>query len=130
MSTSSRSKHHSFLLYWLPIIIYCIFIFVQSSYPSPDRLPHVTHFDKLLHIIAYAGLGMLWLRAFRTLSIQHNLKLIMTLSILLSSLYGISDEIHQHFVPQRNADIVDAVMDIIGSVVGVYAYQFFVVKNT
>ena len=41
------------------------------------------------------------------------------LSILLSSLYGISDEIHQSFVPYRTADVMDALADIIGSAFGV-----------
>ncbi|MBW1693956.1 MAG: VanZ family protein [Deltaproteobacteria bacterium] len=130
MAISLPSKHRNFLRYWLPIIVYCLFIFIQSSYPSPDQLPRVTHLDKLLHVIAYACLGALLLRAFNTIRIQNNLKLIIALSIILSSLYGISDEIHQHFVPYRNADVVDAFMDAIGSVVGVYAYQFFVARHT
>ncbi len=130
MSISLHSKHKNFLKYWLPIIVYCLLIFIQSSYPSPEQLPRVTHLDKLLHFVAYAGLGVLWLRAFKTLDMRNNPRLIITLSILLSSVYGISDEIHQHFVPYRNADVVDAVMDIIGSVVGVYGYQFFATRHT
>ena len=47
----------------------------------------------------------------------------MILGIILSSLYGISDEIHQHYVPYRDADIMDALADIIGSIFGVYIYQ-------
>ena len=52
-----------------------------------------------------------------------------TLSILCSSLYGISDELHQHFVPFRNADLMDALADIIGSVWGVYVYKLFIIKS-
>jgi VanZ family protein len=81
---------------------------MQSSYPSPESVPDWPYIDKLLHIAVYALLGALFLRAFKTLRIQHNLKLVMILSILLSSLYGISDEIHQYFVPFRNADFMDA----------------------
>ena len=88
------------------------------------------HFDKLLHFIVFACLGALFFRAFRTLRIKNNLKLILTLSILLSSLYGISDEVHQHFVPYRNADVFDALLDILGSVFGVFVYRSIVVKNT
>jgi len=53
----------------------------------------------------------------------------MILSILLSSLYGISDEIHQHFVPSRNADVMDVMADILGSILGVYLYKSIVKKN-
>jgi hypothetical protein len=63
------------------------------------------------------------LRALKTLPKKNNLKLVMTLSIVLSALYGISDEIHQHYVPSRNADVIDAMADIIGSIFGVYIYQ-------
>jgi len=45
------------------------------------------------------------------------------LSVLLSSLYGIGDEIHQYFVPYRSADLMDVLADILGSFIGVYIYQ-------
>jgi len=74
--------------------------------------------DKVLHFTAYALLGALFLRAFNVTRIKHHLKLIFALSVLLSSLYGISDEIHQSFVPYRTADAMDALADIIGSAFG------------
>ena len=73
----------------------------------------------MLHFIAYALLGALFLRAFKTTRIKHHLKLIFALSVLFSSLYGISDEIHQSFVPYRTADVMDVIADILGSVFGV-----------
>lgn len=111
------------LFYWLPALICCLLIFIQSSYPSPESFPGLPFIDKFLHFAVYALLGALLYRAFRTLRIRNNLKLVMLFSILLSSLYGISDEIHQHFVPFRNADFMDALADMIGSVCGVYIYQ-------
>ena len=45
------------------------------------------------------------------------------LSVLLSCLYGISDEIHQYFVPYRSADLMDVLADMIGGIMGVYIYQ-------
>jgi len=120
------NKLPKFFTYWFPILVYCLLIFIQSSRPSPDITPHWPYFDKLLHAIAYALLGALFLRAFNTTRIQHHLKLIFMLSILFSSLYGISDEIHQSFVPYRTADVMDALADILGSAFGVYI--FFKIK--
>jgi len=77
----------------------------------------------VLHFTAYALLGALFLRAFKTTRIKNNLILVFILSALLSSLYGISDEIHQSFVPFRTADAMDALADILGSITGVYLYQ-------
>ena len=122
------SKLNNFFLYWFPILLYCLLIFIQSSRPSPDITPHWPYIDKVLHFTAYALLGALFLRAFNITRIKHHLKLIIILSIILSSLYGISDEIHQSFVPFRTADAMDALADILGSIAGVYFYQTLVTK--
>ena len=111
-----------FLFYWFPILIYCLLIFIQSSHPSTERIPG-PYIDKMLHFAAYALLGALFLRAFKTTRIKNNLKLVLILSILLSSLYGISDEIHQHFVPYRDADLMDVLANMLGGIMGVYIYQ-------
>ena len=39
-----------FLRYWLPLIVYCLVIFFQSSFKSPLTLPSFDHIDKVLHI--------------------------------------------------------------------------------
>jgi VanZ family protein len=45
------------------------------------------------------------------------------LSVLASSIYGISDEIHQYFVPSRMADIADVAANTVGSFMGAIAAQ-------
>ena len=112
-----------FLFYWFPILIYCLLIFIQSSYPSIKSVPELPYIDKVLHFFAYALLGALFLRAFKTTRIKNKLKLVLILSVLFSSLYGVSDEIHQYFIPYRNADLMDVLADLLGSIMGVYIYQ-------
>jgi VanZ family protein len=116
-------KYKTLLFYWLPVFIYCLLIYIQSSYPSPERVPQFPYFDKLAHLLAYALLGVLFYRAYRT-HIKNNLKLVILLSIASSLLYGITDELHQHYVPYRNADWMDVLADVLGSILGVYAYRF------
>ena len=118
----------SFFRYWFPLIIYCILIFLQSSFPSIESIPELPYTDKLLHFFAYAVLGALFLRAYKTLQIRNNLKLLIILSVLSSSLYGISDEIHQHFVPSRSFEYVDILADVLGSLFGVFICQFIMEK--
>jgi len=125
MEVPSRLKYKNFLFYWFPVLLYCLLIYIQSSYPAPESVPQLPYIDKVLHLAAYAVLGALFCRALKTLSIKNHVKLVMILSILLSSLYGISDEIHQHFVPSRNADVMDALANTLGSILGVYLYQYF-----
>ena len=93
-----------------------------SSYPSPEEVPQLPYIDKVLHFAAYAVLGALFFRAFRTVRYKDRIKLVIILSILSSSLYGVSDELHQYFVPFRNADVIDIVSDVFGSICGVYGY--------
>lgn len=113
----------SFLVYWAPIIVYCSLIYLQSSFPSPVELPDLPYADKFLHGIMYAVLGMLFFRAYRTLKIKNNLNLLIVLSVASSTLYGISDEIHQAGIAYRSAEIMDALADFVGSIVGVVAYR-------
>jgi VanZ family protein len=116
------AKYIQLLYYWLPLIAYCLMIFVQSAYPSPEIIPQRPLIDKLLHFLAYALMGILFFRAYRTLPIHKNYNLLILISMLSAILYGVSDEIHQHFVPWRHADLMDALADALGSVFGVFLY--------
>ena len=113
-----------FIYYWLPVIIYCLLIFIQSSYPSSESIPALPYMDKILHFVAHAILGVLFFRAFRTQRFKENINLVIVLSILSSSLFGFSDEVHQYFVPYRNADMMDFFADVMGSICGVCVIKF------
>ena len=107
-----------FLCYWLPVFLYCLAIFLQSAFPSPESVPHLPGLDKVLHAGAYAVLSVLFYRAYQKTTTGSNMKRAFIFSVLFASGYGISDEIHQYFVPQRNAEVLDAVADFIGSTAG------------
>jgi len=121
-----NSKYKIFFYYWLPVILYCLMIFKQSSGPAILILP-VPHIDKLFHLVGYAILAILFCRAFRSLGIL-NVHTMMFLNILLSAVYGFSDEIHQYFVPYRSADINDFLADVIGSLMGFFIYHLLTNK--
>ncbi|UCE53338.1 MAG: VanZ family protein [Desulfobacterales bacterium] len=78
--------------------------------------------DKALHFVAYGVMGILFYRAYRTLRIKNYRQILILLSVVSASLYGISDEIHQHFIPYRNADLLDVMADILGAICGAYLY--------
>ena len=118
----------SFFRYWFPLITYCILIFLQSSFPSIESVPELPYSDKFLHFFAYAVLGALFFRAYKTLRVRNRLNLLIMLSILSSSLYGASDELHQHFVPYRSAEWMDIFADVLGSVFGVFICEFIMEK--
>jgi len=123
-----KDKHRKFLIYWLPVVLYCTAIFIQSSYPSVARLPDLPFGDKYLHVAGYALLGILFFRAIRSSHGGNRISLVILLSISAATAYGISDEIHQYFTPGRVADLYDVTADILGSLTGVLLYQFFIHK--
>ncbi len=118
-----QTKTKNVILYWLPLILYCLMIFIQSSKPSFKHLPDIQYFDKFLHFVAYALLGILFFRALRTLRLKESRQLLILFSILCATLYGISDEIHQYFVPFREASFWDVMANTLGGGFGVYIYS-------
>ena len=88
-----------FLRYWLPLIAYCVFIFVQSSGESPVDLPSVPGVDKVLHAGGYGLLGVLFYRAYRSRWPNASGWATANASLLSAAFYGFTDELHQAFVP-------------------------------
>ncbi len=111
---------------WLPALLWATMIFLLSSMswpPSPG--PQFRFKDKVGHCLIYAGLGCLVARSARG---AHNLSLpkTVTLAILITSAYGVSDEFHQQFVPHRACELSDWVADTLGGIAGAaafYAYE-------
>lgn len=110
--------------YWAPVAAYAALIFYGSaqSHPDEDLPSFIMEFsDKMLHGIEYAGLGALCYRAFRWGTNDSWARQAALLALLATSLYGISDEVHQWFVPFRESSWQDWLADTIGAAVGVAA---------
>ena len=119
------TRFRIFTIYWLPLIAYCLLIYIQSDHPSPEKLPSFAFMDKLLHFMAYGVLGILFYRAYETLKCMHRHQLVMLFSLVSATLYGISDEVHQYFVPYRYADFFDVIADLLGAACGTYLYHLW-----
>jgi VanZ family protein len=93
---------------WAPPVLYAALIFFLSSQSSFDMLPAgLWDFDKVIHAVEYAVLALLLFRATRSPWI----------AFAATALYGITDELHQSFVPGRNASAYDALADALGATV-------------
>jgi len=114
-----NSQIKRFLIYWLPVLVFCLIIFIQSSFPATEHIPEFNFSDKLLHAAVYAVLGMLLYRALNAMHKRPSTASLVVLSILITALYGASDEIHQYFVPSRHAEFLDFVADAVGGIIGV-----------
>ena len=110
------------LRYWGPACAYAGLIFYLSSQSHPEeQLPSFVGLlsDKFLHVIAYAVLGGLFYRGFRWGAAASWRPWAVPLAIMAASLYGISDELHQSFVPFRESSWLDWVADTVGAGLGV-----------
>jgi VanZ family protein len=105
---------------WLPAIAVCALIFTLSSFsqlPSPPS--GVT--DKHEHFTIYFILGLTLVRALaggRWSGVTFRVVLI---AAVLTSLYGVTDEFHQAFVPGRDSSALDWVADTTGGVMAAVA---------
>ncbi len=108
------------LTYFLPAAIYCGLIFFLSSGPIDIDLKFF-YWDKGWHWLEFLLLGfLLSFGFFRVFSDRPVLAIYLTL--MTGAVVGVSDEIHQLFVPGRNCDWKDWMADITGVAVGLIIY--------
>jgi VanZ family protein len=114
------------LTLWGPFVAALVAVFWLSSL---SHVPGAQHFwDKLLHTVGYAVLGVLALRAFH--GGFERLRPEATLYAgLVVILWGISDEIHQSFVPGRDASPWDVLADVVGFVFAVLLFATFTLRS-
>src|SRR5206468_10784215 len=103
-------------LLWLPPLLYMALIFYLSSQSEP--MPGLTTrvWDKALHFIEYGTLCILFCRALHGEGFAA-LRLALV-AVVLTSAYGATDEVHQSFVPERNAGADDWPADTTGGAAG------------
>lgn len=126
----------------LLVILWMIFIFVMSSFDATsssnqsnfivDIITSIINIKdtgllsliirKLAHFTEYFILGILVIN-FIT---RYDKKII--IAILLCIIYATSDEIHQIFVPGRSCQIIDIMIDSLGSIMGIYLYKLITKK--
>jgi VanZ family protein len=96
---------------WLSVAVWAAVIFTISSVPSLDSGlgEWDTVLRKIAHVGEYAVLGALLYRAVRR----------EPAAIVLGSLYGVTDEVHQSFVTGRHGSPLDWLIDTAGVIAGV-----------
>jgi VanZ family protein len=99
---------------WLPPLLLMGLIYFFSAQPSLDSgLGWIdTVGRKLIHFGEYALLCFLWWRLFRTAMPDRRAAVV---ALLVSSLYAVTDELHQSFVDGRHGTPVDWAIDTAGA---------------
>jgi VanZ family protein len=85
-----------------------------SNPPLPDQVS-----DKTGHLVAYAGLVVLCVRAVGGGLPSRVVLRVAALALVIAAAYGIFDEFHQSFVLGRSADIRDWFADVGGALIAI-----------
>lgn len=115
--TVSRGNR-SFFWNTLPAVLWPILIFGASSIPA-EEIPHsqIFYYDKLLHAGVFGVFCFLMFRALTLKTPPVSEGKAMLYSVLATILYGVTDELHQFFVPGRTPEIYDLAADGAGALI-------------
>jgi len=117
--------------YHIPYLLITVGIFSFSSFPG-DSLPDLSFefSDKIIHFTIYLFLMISFFIAINN-SNQNNFlrKSPVVFSLIITILYGATDELHQYFVPNRSCDIWDFVANTLGAVIAGYIIYIYLRKK-
>lgn len=145
-----NSAFAGFLRYWLPVLLWCAVIFGFStdagSTQRTSRIlrpilrwlnPNISDeairrvqfgVRKTAHVAEYAVLALLFWRALRKPARNDGRPWNWReagLAIAFVVAFAISDEVHQRFVPSRQAQVSDVFVDSLGAALGLLALRAY-----
>lgn len=135
------------VFYWILVVLWMTLIFYLSHQPASksnelsigvtEKITgivgktnlnieqNIRNFNRIIrknaHFFAYLILGILTFNGLKDSKITGGRGFIIALIICI--LYAISDEIHQLFIPGRSGQVMDVVIDGMGSLVGITLHQ-------
>lgn len=105
------SQRTFFQIAFIIAFVYSWYLFFNPELDSGIDIPHI---DKLGHFIIFGGLSFLFDFAFGVAK---------WLGVLIGLVYGISVELIQGNLPNRQASIADIVADLAGCLVYYYGFR-------
>jgi VanZ family protein len=95
--------------------LYCFLIYHNSSVADPFPMrADLPIGDKTAHLVVFGGLCALVSLGMSRGS-AHSWRVLAAAPVLFTALYGLSDEIHQYFVPGRSSEWGDWLADVTGA---------------
>lgn len=97
---------------WVAVVVWAAGIYYLSSFSRFPPSVATWSLTKLAHIIEYAVLTLLLIRALDAHHLARSR--VLGVAAMLAIAYAASDEYHQSFVPNRHPSPLDIVIDSIG----------------
>ncbi|MEP6932362.1 MAG: VanZ family protein [Nitrospirota bacterium] len=119
--------------HWAPVALYAGMIFYLSAQSHPEEqlpsflLKDVS--DKVLHAVEYGILAVLCCRAFRWAAGPAVARQAIVAAIVAASVYGVTDEVHQFFVPFRESSWLDWLADTAGAAIGALSWRAISIRS-
>ena len=101
---------------WALVAIWMAVIWGLSSVPGSALPSSRDMMSVVAHIVEYGVLGYLLARAFFVQGMRQKER--WTLAVIGAVIFGIIDEIHQAFVPGREASVADIAVDAASAIGG------------
>ena len=95
--------------------VLAIGVVVVCVIPAP-HIVDVSHFDKVEHLLAFAALSLVFLRAYSD-------KPLWVITGCIS--FGLAIELIQYFIPWRSAEAADLLADILGVFAGWLVFKLY-----
>ena len=111
------------LTYAVAALFQAGFIFLMSSLKSPG-IPGSSYLSNLCHAPVFGVLAVLVALALGPRQFRFQL-----LALLLTILYGVSDEIHQSFTPGRSPDPLDVSVDALGALFALFLLRLVIERR-
>jgi VanZ family protein len=105
---------------WGPVAAWMGLIFALSSLQMPPGAGSIPDWSS--HGAVSCALAILLCRALAG-GVRPAPVRLAVLAAVVATLYGVSDEWHQMYVPQRRAEVADVVKDLGGAVLGAVLFQ-------
>lgn len=118
-------KYHFWFLLWL------ILIFVESSFPATEY-PKIEIWgaDKIVHIGVYGLLAALcYISLIHLEKFPFLARNALVITIIICGIYGMTDEFHQYFVPNRDCEFWDWLADFIGAAIMLLLIRYYLSRK-
>ena len=108
------------------LIVQITQVFLGHKLSNKEKEIKIDQYDKYLrksaHFTLYLILGLLLISALYEYKLDDTKTIL--IALLIAFLYACSDEFHQLFVPGRSGEILDVLIDTLGSLTGIMCYYY------